>query len=165
MTWWSTIRRSNPPLSLAVPLSRFPSRFGGGSVLLTIAVLLFVGFLVSPGFVDSIKGDGTVTMLPGFATVIWLALVAPSAVAYSPREALFILPVLFASAAFIVLPLLVALSCFRSRVLRHTFCGAFICGLFSMAWMILSSERFAFGVYLWLLAVLAAGGFCLFKRS
>ena len=134
-------------------------------VLLTIAVLLFVGFLVSPGFVDSIKGDGTVTMLPGFAAVTWQALSTPSAVTYSPREALVLIPLLLAHVAFVILPLTVELGRFRPRALRYTFCALFVCGLFSMAWMIWSSERVAFGVYFWLLAALAAGSFCLLPRA
>ena len=90
-------------------------------VLLTIALLLFVGFLVSPGFVDSVKGDGTVTMLPGFAAVTWQALSTPSAVTHSPREALVLIPLLLAHVAFVILPLTVALGRFRPRALRYTF--------------------------------------------
>ncbi|HEY5894801.1 MAG TPA: hypothetical protein VIT91_16385 [Chthoniobacterales bacterium] len=133
-------------------------------VLLAVAVLAFAGFLVSPGFVDSIKGDGTVTMLPGFAAVAWQTLTVRSAVTHSAREAL-VVPLLPAHAAFVILPLVVAMGRFRQRALRYTFCVIFVCGLSSMAWTIWSFERVAFGVYLWLLAAVAAGSFCLLPGS
>ena len=134
-------------------------------VLLTTAVLLFVGFLVSPGFVDSIKGDGTVTMLPGFAAVVWHALQVPSTVTQSPREALVLIPLLLAHAAFVLLPVMVALGRFRPRALRYSFCGVFVCGLLALTWLTWTLERVAFGVHLWWLAALAAGSFCLLPRS
>jgi hypothetical protein len=134
-------------------------------ILLTVAVLLFVGFLVSPGFVDSVKGDGTVTMLPGFASVVWHALLMPSAISHSPRETLVLIPLLLAHAAFVILLLMVALGRFRPRALRYTFCGVFVCGLLAMTCMAWSAERIALGVYLWLLAALVASSYCLLPRS
>lgn len=134
-------------------------------VLLTIALLLFVGFLASPGFVDSVNGDGTVTMLPGFAAVVWQVLLIPTVVTQSHREALVLFPLLLAHMAFVILPLTIALGRFHPQVLRYSFCVFFVCGLLSMSWMIWNSERVAFGVYLWLLAAFAAGIFCLLPQA
>ena len=130
-------------------------------VLLAIAVLLFLAFLASPGFVDSIKGDGTVTMLPGLGAVLWWVVVLPNAVSDYPRDALVLVSVLLAQVAFLVLPVLVVLRRFGSLALRVFFCVLFVAGFISMTLIIGRSELVAFGVYLWLLAAVAAATFCL----
>jgi hypothetical protein len=134
-------------------------------ILLTIAVLLFSGFLVSPGFVDSVKGDNTIAMSPGWVTVVWHALLLPSAITQPGRDALVLISILLANLAFVILPLTVALGRFRPQALRYTFCLLFVFGMIAMAWLIRSSEHVAFGAHLWLLAALAAASYCLLPRS
>lgn len=134
-------------------------------ILLAVSLLLFLGFLASPGFVDSVDGFGTVTMLPGYAAVLWWAIILPSAATRYPREAVVLFPFVVANVAFVALPLLVILRRFRPLALRMFFCLLFVAGFVSMAWLIGKSERVAFGVYLWLLAAVAAAGFCLLPRD
>lgn len=133
--------------------------------LLLIAVLLFVGFLVSPGFVDSVKGDGTVTMLPGFAAVLWHALLMSNTLTQAPGEALALLLLLLAHVSFVILPLAVALGCFRPRALRYIMCALFVCGGLVMVWMVWGAEHVSFGVYLWLLGALFACTYCLLPSA
>ena len=130
-------------------------------VLLAIAVLLFFAFLASPGFVDSVTGDGTVTMLSGIGAVLWWVVVLPHAASDNPRDALLLVSVLLAQVAFLVLPVLVVLRRFRSLALRVFFCVVFVAGFISMTSIIARSEPVAFGVHLWLLAAVAATAFCL----
>lgn len=59
------------------------------------------------------------------------------------------------------LPLLVARGRFQAWALRLGFALLFTAGLVAMSWMIREAEQVALGVYLWLLAALAALGFCL----
>ena len=102
-------------------------------VLLAIAVLLFLGFLASPAFVESVQADGTVTMLPGYGVVLWYVLVLPYAVDHSRRDALFLVSLFMAHIAFLVLPVLVVLRRFRSLALRVFFSLLFVAGFISMA--------------------------------
>ena len=129
-------------------------------ILLLISVLLFVGFLASPAFVDSVDGNGTVTMSPGLGAVLWWALILPSAVGHSRLDTVLLVPLLLAQVAFVALPILVLLRRFRSLALRMLFCVLFVIGFISMASVIGRSERVGFGAYLWLLAAVAAATFC-----
>lgn len=130
-------------------------------VLLAIAVLLFLGFLASPAFVESVQADGTVTMLPGYGVVLWWVLLLPYALGHSRRDAVLLVALFLAHIAFIALPVLVVLRRFRSLTLRVFFCLLFVAGFISMASIIGRSELVGFGVYLWLLATVAAAAFCL----
>ena len=133
-------------------------------ILLAVAGLLFLGFLVSPGFVDSVTGHRTVNMLPGYGAVAWWVVVLPGAAAHSRRHAVVLLSLLLAQVAFLVVPALVVLGRFRPLALRVFFGLLFVAGLFSMAWLIGRSEYVEFGVYLWLLAAVAAATFCLWPQ-
>ena len=130
-------------------------------VLLAFAVLLSIAFLASPGFVDSVNGDGTVTMLSGVGAVLWWVVILPNATSDYPRDAVLLVSLLLAQVAFFVLPLLVVLRRFSSLALRVFFCVLFVAGFISMTSIIGRSELVAFGVYLWLLAAVAAATFCL----
>ena len=134
-------------------------------ILLVIALLFFLGFLASPGFVDSVTGDGKVTMLPGYGSVLWWAINLPYAVTHSRRDGVLLVSLSLTHVAFVGLPVLVALRRFRPLALRMFFCVVFVAGFVSMASLIGRSERVAFGVYLWLLAAVAAAGFCLLPRD
>lgn len=134
-------------------------------ILLAIAVLLFLAFLGSPAFVDSVTGDGKVTMLAGYGSVLWWIVILPYSVLHFPREVLPLVSVLLADVAFLVVPVLVVLRRFRALALRMFFCLVFVAGFISMALIIGRSERVAVGVYLWLLAAVAAATFCFLPPS
>ena len=134
-------------------------------ISLAIAELLFLVFLASPTFIDSVTSEGTVTMLPGYAAVAWCAVVLPSVVVRYPREAAILFPLLLAHVGFIILPALVLLRRFRPWLLRVCFSALFVVGFVSMATLIGRSERVGFGAYLWLIAAIAAATFCLLPRD
>lgn len=139
---------------------RSPGGPPGRQFLLALGLLFYLAFLVSPGFVDVVYGDGSVTMLSGFATTAWLFLTLPLTLT-DPGEAILAAPLAAASLAFVALPLLVARGRFQAWALRLGFALLFTAGLVAMSWMIREAEQVALGVYLWLLAALAALGFCL----
>jgi len=63
----------------------------GSQVLLATAVLLFLGFLASPTFVDSVAADGTVmSMLPGWAAVLAGVVFLPSAAVHFQHGAVLL---------------------------------------------------------------------------
>lgn len=137
-----------------------PPRSPGRQLLLALGLLSYLAFLVSPGFVDVVYGDGSVTMLSGFAATAWLFFTLPLTLT-NPGEAILTAPLAAASLAFVALPLLVARGRFQAWALRLGFALLFMAGLVAMSWMIREAEQVAPGVYLWLLAALAALGFCL----
>ena len=129
------------------------------------AIALFVGFLIAPGFVDSISGAGVITMMPGFAAVIWQAVNGTCSILNGEMsgDVLLSLFVTAAHAAFVVMPLLVLTGKFRRPGLRRAFFVAFLCGLFSMAIVASRSEPVGYGIYLWLAATVAADTFCFLR--
>lgn len=139
---------------------RSPGGTPGRQLLLALGLLSYLAFLVSPGFVDVVYGDGSVTMLSGFAATAGLFFTLPLTLT-DPGEAILTAPLAAASLAFVALPLLVARGRFQAWALRLGFALLFMAGLVAMSWMIREAEQVAPGVYLWLLATLAALGFCL----
>ena len=130
-------------------------------ILLPTAVLLFLVFLASPTFIDSVTSEGVVTLTPGYAAVLWFALILPGAAARSRRDAVVLLCLFLAHFAFLALPVLVVLRRFRPWLLRMFFCVLFVAGFVSMSELIGRSERVGFGVYVWLIAAVTAATFCL----
>jgi len=138
----------------------------GSQVLLATAVLLFLGFLASPTFVDSVAADGTVmSMLPGWGAVLAGVVFLPSAAVHFQHGAVLLVFLLFTVLAFIVLPMLVWWRRFRPWFLRVFFSLAFVAGFVSMAKLIGRSDHVGFDVYLWLLAAVAATAFCLLPQD
>ena len=134
-------------------------------ISLAIAELLFLVFLASPTFIESVTSEGTVTMLPGYGAVLWCAVILPSVLVRSWRYTALLLPLFLAHVGFIILPALVLLRRFRPLVLRACFSLLFVVGFVAMAQLIGRSERVGFGAYLWLIAAVAAASFCLLPQD
>jgi hypothetical protein len=134
-------------------------------ITFAIAELLFLVFLASPTFIDSVTSEGAVTMLPGYAAVLWCAVILASVLVRSWRYTALLLPLFLAHVGFIILPALVLLRRFRPWVLRVCFSLVFVAGFVGMAQLIGRSERVGFGAYLWLIAAVAAASFCLLPQD
>src|ERR1035438_10314672 len=66
-----TSRRSQPPLALAVPLSRFTSRVGGGSAFFVRPMSMTISDWTSYVLVEAARWLNTVVYLLGLCIAVW----------------------------------------------------------------------------------------------
>ena len=143
------------------------------AALLALVCVSFALFLLSPSFVDAVKGDGTQTMRPGWTQVFWDALFLIHAWELHRNEFFHVviisLPSLVAEAGFLLLPVLAYKKFYGRQWLRFGMAGVFFIGgtMFGL-WVrheISMNSHVGYGVWLWLMAAMLAVVYCLLKPS
>ena len=118
---------------------------------------LFAGFLLLPGFVESVQGDDTRTLGEGFGMVTSYARYSLWVLITLRTSEFYLFPFSLANLAFFALPILHFTSYARrpwpNQVLRWVF---FIggCGFLKILWEL--NQKAAFPAYFWMMAAMAA---------
>jgi len=117
---------------------------------------LFAGFLLLPGFVESVQGDGTRTLVEGFGVVTY-AIYLPWVLLTLRVSDFELLPISLANLAFFALPVLHftghARRAWPNQALRWIF---FIGGCGFLKSLCEIDEKPAFPAYFWMMAAMAA---------
>jgi len=118
---------------------------------------LFAGFLLLPGFVGSVQGDGTQILEEGFGKVMTYITYLPWILATLRTFEFEAFPITLANLAFFVLPVLHFTGHARRPWVNQTLRWIFFiggCGYLKALWQF--NHPPAFPAYLWLMAAMAA---------